>query len=285
MGLVPEPVARGVAAGVGRVMSWLGGPSLAMNERHLRRILAYECTEGVVPDPALVRRWSRRSYHAYARYWMEGARLPYATPETIVARMMVTGDGEEILRKVAAEERGIVMALPHVGSWEWGGAWLALVDLPMTAVVERLEPERLFEWFVEQRTGMGLTVVPLGEGSSAVVLRVLRDGGVVGLVSDRDLVGNGIEVEFFGERTTLPGGAPARRGLLRSGSLAHRAGAPAARHDAPRHVASRRPAADPGAGDLLRGGHPPPTRAVARLSAQLAERPGPGKPGLMTPVP
>jgi KDO2-lipid IV(A) lauroyltransferase len=101
----------------------------------------------------------------------------------------------------------MVMALPHVGAWEWGGAWLALEGMPMTAVVERLEPERLFGWFVNQRRQMGLTAVPLGEGSSAAVLRALRAGGLVGLVSDRDLAGNGVEVEFFGERTTLPGGA------------------------------------------------------------------------------
>ena len=63
--------------------------------------------------------------------------------------------------------RGIVMALPHVGSWEWGGYWLALEGMPMTAVVERLEPEQLFEWFVAQREAMGLTAVPLGEGSRA----------------------------------------------------------------------------------------------------------------------
>jgi phosphatidylinositol dimannoside acyltransferase len=207
MGRVPEPVARNIAGGVARVMSCLGGPARAMNERHMRRILSYECVEGVDPDPALVRRWSRRSYDGYARYWWEGARLPYMEPEAIAARMMLAGDGDEILRKAAAEGRGVVMALPHVGSWEWGGAWLAQVGMPMTAVVERLEPERLFEWFVDQRTGMGLTVVPMGEGSSAVVLRVLKEGGVVGLVSDRDLVGNGIEVEFFGERTTLPAGA------------------------------------------------------------------------------
>ena len=37
----------------------------------------------------------------------------------------------------------------------------------MTAVVEVVEPEELFEWFVEQRQRMGLTGVPLGEGSSA----------------------------------------------------------------------------------------------------------------------
>ena len=113
--------------------------------------------------------------------------------------------------------RGIVMALPHVGSWEWGGAWLALEGMPMTAVVERLEPEQLFEWFIAQRASMGLTAVPLGEGSSAAMLRTLKEGEIAGLVSDRDLAGNGIEVEFFGERTTMPGGAA---------TLALRSGAP-----------------------------------------------------------
>jgi KDO2-lipid IV(A) lauroyltransferase len=49
------------------------------------------------------------------------------------------------------------------------------------------------------------------------VLRVLRQGGVVGLVADRDLEGNGVEVEFFGEKTTLPGG-PATL-ALRTGAV------------------------------------------------------------------
>jgi lauroyl/myristoyl acyltransferase len=110
-----------------------------------------------------------------------------------------------------------VMALPHVGSWEWGGAWLALEGMPMTAVMERLEPPDLFEWFVGQRAGMGLTAVPMGEGSSAALLKALRERVLVGLVSDRDLAGNGVPVTFFGERTTLPGGAA---------TLALRTGAP-----------------------------------------------------------
>ena len=101
------------------------------------------------------------------------------------------------------------MALPHVGSWEWGGYWLGLEGMPMTAVVERLEPEELFEWFVAQRAAMGLTAVPLGEGSSSALLRALKENRVAGLVSDRDMVGNGVEVEFFGEQTTLPAGAAA----------------------------------------------------------------------------
>ena len=218
MGRVPEPVARVAVGWVVRAMSFWGGDALAMNERHMRRVLASECVQGVEPDAALVRRWSRRSYPAYGRYWLEGARLPYMDPEDVGARMNLEGDGREILRAAVAEGRGVVMALPHVGSWEWGGAWLALEGMPMTAVVERIEPERLFEWFVGQRAEMGLTAVPLDDGAGTVLLRALKDGAVVGLVSDRDLVGNGVDVEFFGERTTLPGG-PATLALRTGAAL------------------------------------------------------------------
>jgi len=186
-------------------MAQRGGPALAMNERHLRRVLESEA-EGVTADSALVRRWARRTYLEYARYWLDGARLPYTSGDTVRARMTFDR-GEEIVRAAAASGRGCVLALPHVGSWEWGGMWLGLEGMPMTAVVERIEPPRLFEWFLRQRADMGLTGVPLGEGSSTAMLRALKEGQLLGLVTDRDLVGNGVEVDFFGENTTLPGGA------------------------------------------------------------------------------
>src|ERR1700683_2004995 len=216
MGNIPAPLAYGAAGAVSRAMAWRGGPALAMNQRHMRRILASECVDGIEPDPALVRRWSTRTFSSYARYWADGARLPYVSEAGVRARFRLD-EGEDRLRAAFALGRGIVMALPHVGSWEWGGAWLALEGMPMSAVVERLEPEELFEWFVAQRTAMCRTAVPLGEGSSQAMLRTLKDGLLAGLVSDRDLAGNGVEVEFFGERTTLPGGAA---------TLALRTGAP-----------------------------------------------------------
>jgi lauroyl/myristoyl acyltransferase len=216
MGRLPAPVAYGAASAVSRVMAWRGGDALAMNERHMRRVLASECAEGVEPDPALVRRLSRRTFAEYARYWADGSRLPYQSEANVRGRFRFE-EGEDRLLGTLAQGRGAVLALPHVGSWEWGGAWLALEGTPMTAVVERVEPQELFDWFLAQRAGMGLIGIPLGEGSSAGLLRALKEGNVAGLVSDRDLVGNGVEVEFFGEKTTLPGGAA---------TLALRTGAP-----------------------------------------------------------
>jgi hypothetical protein len=37
----------------------------------------------------------------------------------------------------------------------------------------------------------------------------LRAGKIVGLICDRDVTGGGIEVEFFGEKARMMGGAPA----------------------------------------------------------------------------
>ncbi len=214
MGHVPEVVAYGLADVVSRFMA--RGAPLALNQRHISRMLASECSGGVEPDPLLVRRWSKRSFTSYARYWADGARLPYVGESGVRAKWRLE-EGIEHLRRAMAEGTGAVVALPHVGSWEWGGYWLALEGMPMTAVVERLEPEELFDWFVAQRAAMGMRAVPLGPGSSTALIRAIKDNRLAGLVSDRDLVGNGVQVEFFGETTTVPGGAA---------TLALRTGAP-----------------------------------------------------------
>jgi phosphatidylinositol dimannoside acyltransferase len=214
MGHAPERAAYGVADVVSRFMA--RGRALDMSQRHMRRVLASECPDGVEPDPALVRRWSKRTFGEYSRYWADGARLPYADEAGMRAKWRME-EGLEHLRAAMVGGKGAIVALPHVGSWEWGGYFLASEGMPMTAVMERLEPPQLFDWFVAQRAAMGLTAVPLGEGSMAPLIRALKENGLVGLVSDRDMVGNGVEVVFFGEKTTLPGGAA---------TLAFRTGAP-----------------------------------------------------------
>jgi lauroyl/myristoyl acyltransferase len=212
----PEPVGRAVAAVVGEILSRRRGETQRIATAHLRRVLAQTPnTTDCDIDPVALRRLMRRSYRAYARYWVEGARLPALSREFVCARMLV--DGYDNLAQAMAKGEGVVMALPHVGSWEWGGAWLDAVGFPMTSVAERLEPPELFEWFIEQRRAMGLTILPL-DADSSLVLRALRAGKLVGLLCDRDLVGNGVEVEFFGERTTLPAG-PATLALRTGATL------------------------------------------------------------------
>jgi len=110
----------------------------------------------------------------------------------------------------------VILVLPHVGCWEAGAAWTASVGYPLTTVAEVLEPPELFAWFVEMRRRVEITVLPVSASAAGALLGELARGGVVALLADRDVVGDGVPVEFFGERARIPGG-PALL-ALRSGA-------------------------------------------------------------------
>ncbi len=211
MQALPEPVAAVACRLVTLVLTAARAESRAMYGRHLRRVLGDELTDDEV------RTWTRRAFLSYSRYWMEGARLP-AVPASEVLARMVWPQGMEHLVEGMEAGKGVIMALPHVGSWEWGGAWLALQGYPMVSVAEPVEPPELYDWFVRQREQMGLDILKLGAGSGPALLKALGDGRLVGLLCDRDIVGNGVEVEFFGERTTFPSG-PATLALRTGAAL------------------------------------------------------------------
>jgi KDO2-lipid IV(A) lauroyltransferase len=208
---LPEAVARPGATVVGLALTMARRDARTIYGRHLRRVLGSGLSD------ADVRSWTRRAFLNYARYWLEGARLPAVDPQEIRARMWIESGYENLVDGMAAG-RGVILALPHLGRWEWGGAWLNLQGYPMTAVAEPVHPPKLYDWFVSQRQALGLTIVPLGAEAGGVLLRTLRSGGLVGLLCDRDIIGNGVEVEFFGERTTLPAG-PATLALRTGAAL------------------------------------------------------------------
>jgi lauroyl/myristoyl acyltransferase len=176
----------------------------------------------------------REAFASYARYWMESLRLPVMRPEEVDATFTI--DGLEHIQAARQAGTGAILALPHVGGWEVGGSWFVRQGFPLTVVVEALKPPELFGWFADLRRSQGFTVIPLSRSAGMSVVRALRANQIVALVSDRDITGGGVEVEFFGERTTLPAG-PA--------TLASRFGAPllptAVYFDGPGHHAVVRP--------------------------------------------
>ena len=135
--VLPEPVAGAACWCVSLLLTAARADARRMYGRHLRRVLGDDLSE------AEVRRWTRRAFLAYSRYWMEGARLPAVPAEQVLARM-IRPEGMEHLEEGVAAGRGVVMALPHVGSWDWGGAWLARDGYPMTSLAEPVEPPELY---------------------------------------------------------------------------------------------------------------------------------------------
>jgi KDO2-lipid IV(A) lauroyltransferase len=172
---------------------------------------------GVEVPAGLLDRFVERGFASYGRYWAEGAKLPAMRMDAITRRFQIA-EGMEHLVAAKARGAGTIVALPHIGSWEWGGSFLSSIDMGMVAVAEELEPPELFEWFKKKREKIGISIRPLDEHAGTVLLQTLRDGGVVGLLCDRDIQDNGIEVNFFGERVTMPAG-PATLALRTGATL------------------------------------------------------------------
>jgi KDO2-lipid IV(A) lauroyltransferase len=157
------------------------------------------------------------AFDSYARYWYEMLRLPAAVRRGEVPEHFTIDGYDRILAGLDAGN-GVILALPHLGGWEYAAAWMGDKGHRMLAVVEPIEPPELYEWFVAQREIIGLEIVPLGPGALSALLQALRDNRIVCLLSDRDLSGDGVDVEFFDERTTLPGG-PATLALRTGATL------------------------------------------------------------------
>jgi KDO2-lipid IV(A) lauroyltransferase len=195
---VPGPLVGSVATASGLVMSELWRNKRPIIRSNFRRVVGPEVSESelerVVVD----------AFDWYARYWVESARLGLLRPAEVFKRFSI--EGFACVEEAMAQHRGVILALPHFGFWDLGGLWLTLKGYPMTTVVEPLEPPALFEWFRAQREALGLTIHPLGPQAPGQLMKALRAGRLVGLVADRDLGGNGVDVEFFGEVTKLPGG-------------------------------------------------------------------------------
>jgi KDO2-lipid IV(A) lauroyltransferase len=207
--LVPESVGAPAARGIAQAAPVVMASRRAQVERNLRRI------HGADYGGAAMRRDVTATFDSYGRYFYELFRLPGRTPAWIEQHFHC--DGIEHVHAAVAEGTGAVLALPHLGNWDLAGAWLALQDLSVTVVAEPVEPPELFEWFVDTRARLGMRVIPLSPSAGTEVIKALRGNEVVCLLADRDLTGDGIPAEFFGEETTLPGG-PAMTAL--------RAGAP-----------------------------------------------------------
>ena len=211
-------ISKGVPSAFSALAGTLvGGPAAlamrdkrAMVERHMRRVVPHASNWEI-------RRVTQRVFDSYARYYIESFRLPALTNRQVAASFDVEGYDEHLLPALQAG-KGAILALPHLGGWEWAGRWAADLGNRMTVVVEPLDPPELFEWFVSLRQKFGMKVIPVGPEAGSAALAALRNNEVLCLLCDRDISGGGIPTKFFGETTLLPAG-PATLALRTGAAL------------------------------------------------------------------
>jgi lauroyl/myristoyl acyltransferase len=155
-------------------------------------------------DPE-VGRVARRAFQNYGRMLMDFLLMGSLTPEELIGR--VTVGGRDHLDEALAHGRGVIMAVPHMGSWDMAGSYAGALGYPISAVAERF-PGSLNDAVISTRQRFGLNVIMLGRSAVRGITDALKANHVVALLCDLEQ-GPGVAVSFFGRKAIVPGGPAA----------------------------------------------------------------------------
>lgn len=152
-----------------------------------------------------------------ARQFLETLRL-WTRPHAENLAQIRDIQGQALFDAALASGKGLIVAAPHHGNWELLNQWLAART--QIAVLYRPPDSAVGEDFLRRvRADVDARVTQVrADGAPAVrqLLRLLKDGGVVGILPDQQpKVGDGVFAPFFGEQAltmTLLGRLAARTG-------------------------------------------------------------------------
>lgn len=195
---LPERVAYGLAEVIGSIAA-RRSKKTPLVARNMARITGHASSSPEVQ--ALV----VEAYKSYARYWLETFRLVREGPEFFLDRFRCA-DAHRLFDPVH-KDKGAIVAVSHLGNYDAAGAWVGANGHSLVTVAEVLKPRRMFEFFVDHRARLGMTIHPATKGVTARLIEAVDAGAVVAVLADRDLKGTGPEVEFFGAPATFPAGA------------------------------------------------------------------------------
>lgn len=197
--VIPEGVRRAAATPGGTAWFWLSA-----RQRHAA-LDNYAAVLGTTPADPRVPVLARRAFQNYGRMLIDFLLLGSLSPEELKRRMSY--DGREHLDAALARGKGVIMAVPHMGSWDMAGSYAAALGYPVSAVAETF-PGSLNDAVVATRQSFGLNVITLGRSAVRAITQALEANGVVALLCDLEQ-GPGVSVRFFGRRATVPGGPAA----------------------------------------------------------------------------
>jgi phosphatidylinositol dimannoside acyltransferase len=164
----------------------------------------------------------RRNARNWARSWVDVLEMRKGSRR--IEHRIITAHDVYHFERARDEGKGVVLVSLHYGSWEAGLAAWNTIGSDLALLAERIEPEALFQHILGSRGALGVKVIALdvpdirasstssqarAHGASAMreVMKHLRSGGCIAIALDRDLVGTGVPMEFFGRPAAIPVGA------------------------------------------------------------------------------
>lgn len=198
--LIPTPIRNYIAARIGSIFYRVSHTYRRNVESNVRHVLSKDENDGEVRD------LTRNIFITNAINFMDLLTLPRRSRRYLYRMTsVVSGDWGEVDR-IHKSGRPVIFVSAHVGCFDFIGQALQARGFPLTVVTGRTTSRFIFDGVTWLRKTRGSTLVEPTPSGVRTVIKALRRGECAVIVADRDFFQNGVDVEFFGERTTLPPG-------------------------------------------------------------------------------
>jgi Kdo2-lipid IVA lauroyltransferase/acyltransferase len=192
LGALPRPAAVSLGRLVGRLAYKIPGGLNRTGQRNLQIAFPEK-------SDAERRRLLKASFENLGRLLGEFSQLPKATPDTLRELIEYDQVGLAHLRAAEKNGRGIIFLTGHVGSWELLSFGWSALEYPISFLVRPIDNPRVDKMIEQIRTRFGNRAIDK-KNAARQSLRVLREGGTLGILSDLNSHPHeGVFVPFFGK--------------------------------------------------------------------------------------
>jgi Kdo2-lipid IVA lauroyltransferase/acyltransferase len=199
--------------------AWLGATAYALmprwQETAQRNLQIFYKDEPLGADTSVVRQQriaiGREAARGLGWHVIEFIRMGWLPVQKSLA-MVVETEGLEHLRGALAQGRGVIVVGMHYGNWEMPGEYLAQHFPPTYAVGKEQRDEFFTKIAFPWRAKYGIRNIMAGNKANSAILRALKEGAILGLLSDQNGGRTGTFAPFAGTIASTVAG-PAALGL------------------------------------------------------------------------
>jgi Kdo2-lipid IVA lauroyltransferase/acyltransferase len=188
--LLPLPLSRRIGRGLGYLYY-----KLCKKRVHIARVNIALC----YPELSASEREDRvkQSLREAGAWFMEAGAVWMWPREAILTR--VTVKNPELYERALADDKGLILAIPHLGNWEVMGPFITRKN-EFACFYKRNEKKPHFYQFLERQRSRNGTVMAAGDQTGIRRLyKHLKAGKIIGLLPDHNPTeGMGVFAPFFG---------------------------------------------------------------------------------------
>ncbi len=189
---------------------WLGGAITGFFWRiGIRKNIARKNFEIFFGDKYTASERDKILWKSYVNFGKSMTEFALISPfSKCCLKQLVDMDGAQELFDLKEKGQGAILVTGHLGSWELLGASMVAHELPIDFLVGIQSNSKVNEMMNEERRSLGIGIISMGVAARGV-MKALRKGHMVAMLSDQDGGRAGIEVEMCGKKVLTPGGPAA----------------------------------------------------------------------------